>query len=237
MTSFHFLGRGAAFNVLEGNTAAYVRDGANLLLIDCGETVFQQLIARQILTGVKQVWVVVSHLHSDHCGSLGSLGHYCRYVLGIKLTVLVPEDQAYVQQLAQLLSLFGNDENSCEMTPCKQWQGAGSIRGIQYVSTEHAKGMRCYSFVLDTEEGAVFYSADTCTTETLLAFLRQHDQVSAIFMDTTDADYPGNIHLPLKKLAEALPPAMIDRTWLMHLNGPAVAEQGEKLGFHIVSII
>ena len=236
MTGLHFLGRGAAFNATEGNTAAYYREGANLLLIDCGETVFQQLISRQILTGVKHVWAVVSQLHSDHCGSLGSLIHYCRYMLGIRLTVLVPEDQAYIQQLTQLLTLFGTDENGFEMIPCSQWKGIGTIRAIQYIPTEHAMGMHCYSFALDTADGAVFYSADTCTTGTLLAFLQQHERVAAIYMDSTDADFPGNVHLPLKKLAEALPAEMIGRTWLMHLNGSAVAVQGEKLGFRTVSI-
>lgn len=236
MTELHFLGRGAAFNALEGNTAAYYREGADLLLIDCGETVFQQLIARDLLTGVKQIWVVVSHLHSDHCGSLGSLVHYCHYVLGIKLNVLVPEDQAYVQQITQLLMLFGNDENCFNMVLCKQWKGISNIRGIQYVSTEHANGMRCYSFVLDTEDGAIFYSADTCTTAALLMFLHQHDRIAAIYMDATDADYPGNVHLPLNKLTETLPTELRSRTWLMHINGAAVAEQGEKLGYHVVTI-
>ena len=40
MQSLKFLGRGSAFNTVEGNTSAYfVRDNI-LFLIDCGETVF-----------------------------------------------------------------------------------------------------------------------------------------------------------------------------------------------------
>lgn len=90
MFSLRFLGRGAAFNVTEGNTAACVKNGGELLLLDCGETVFYQLMKQHLLDGVKRLTVAVSHLHSDHCGSLGSLGHYCRYALGIRMTLLVP---------------------------------------------------------------------------------------------------------------------------------------------------
>ena len=236
MFSLHFLGRGAAFNVTEGNTAACVKNGEELLLLDCGETVFYQLMKQHLLDGVKRLTVAVSHLHSDHCGSLGSLGHYCRYVLGIRMTLLVPREEAYVQELGQLLCIFGNDENSVEMIPAEDWTGMEGIDSLRYVPTEHAEGMQCHSFVMETDEGAVFYSADTCTAATLQDFLKEHQNVFAIYMDTTSADYPGNVHLSLNKLTEALPANLRDRTWLMHVNGPAVIEQGLQLGFRVVSV-
>ena len=42
----HFLGRGAAFNPLEKSTSAYVKEGDRLFLLDCGESVFAELIRR-----------------------------------------------------------------------------------------------------------------------------------------------------------------------------------------------
>lgn len=233
MFSLHFLGRGAAFNVTEGNTAACVKNGEELLLLDCGETVFYQLMKQHLLDGVKRLTVAVSHLHSDHCGSLGSLGHYCRYALGIRMTLLVPREEAYVQELGQLLRIFGNDENSVEMIPAEDWTGMEGIDSLRYVPTQHAEGMRCFSFELQTREGAVFYSADTRTTETLQAFLRAHEDIAGIYMDATDADYPGNVHLPVTRLIEAVPQELRGRTVLMHLNGPRVAEMGKAMGFGI----
>ena len=38
-----FIGTGSAFNQDLGNTSAYIKDGETLLLIDCGETVFQRI--------------------------------------------------------------------------------------------------------------------------------------------------------------------------------------------------
>ena len=43
-----FLGRGSAFNVKEGNTAAYYKEGDKMLLIDCGETVFSTIVKHML---------------------------------------------------------------------------------------------------------------------------------------------------------------------------------------------
>ena len=80
----NFLGRGAAFNPLEKSTSAYIREGDRLFLIDCGESVFAELIRRGILKDAKEVWIAVSHLHSDHSGSLGSVTLYCTEILKFK---------------------------------------------------------------------------------------------------------------------------------------------------------
>ena len=100
-----FLGRGAAFNPLEWNTCAYVREGSKLLLLDCGETVFGELIRRRTLDGIREVWIAVSHMHSDHCGSLGSLTLYCAEILNFNARILLPQgDERYESEMRQLLN-------------------------------------------------------------------------------------------------------------------------------------
>ena len=108
----HFLGRGAAFYVEAGNTSAYLREGSRLLLLDCGESVFADLLRRGVLSGVTDITVALSHLHSDHCGSLGSLCHYCFYMLHIVPKLVLPEDAAYRADVVTLLRLFGVQENA-----------------------------------------------------------------------------------------------------------------------------
>ena len=39
----NFLGRGSAFNPVEGNNSAYFIDDNQLFLIDCGENVFGRI--------------------------------------------------------------------------------------------------------------------------------------------------------------------------------------------------
>ena len=97
-----FLGRGAAFNAEEGNTSAYFIEDNKLFLIDCGESVFATLKKRGLLE-VEEIYVLISHLHCDHCGSLGTLGLYCKYVLNKKLQFVIPHHEEYKNQLKMLL--------------------------------------------------------------------------------------------------------------------------------------
>ena len=43
----NFIGRGSAFDVREGNTSAYIKTDNNLFLLDCGESVFKEIIERK----------------------------------------------------------------------------------------------------------------------------------------------------------------------------------------------
>ena len=105
----HFLGRGAAFYTQAGNTAAYLREDGRLLLLDCGESVFAELLRRNVLSGVSSVTIALSHLHSDHCGSLGSLCHYCYYMLHLIPQIVLPADGDY---RATPFCSVGNNRNS-----------------------------------------------------------------------------------------------------------------------------
>ena len=119
-----FLGRGSAFNPGEGNTSAYLREDGRVLLLDCGETVFGRLIDRGVLADAREVYAVVSHLHSDHCGSLSTLALYCFWRMRQQLTLVTAEDPEYVGQLRRLLGLSGHTwggrggTSSCVSSSC-----------------------------------------------------------------------------------------------------------------------
>ena len=227
----HFLGHGAAFYVEAGNTSAYLREGSRLLLLDCGESVFADLLRRGVLSGVTDITVALSHLHSDHCGSLGSLCHYCYYMLHLIPQIVLPADGNYRAEVTTLLRLFGVQENAYALVPDGGDLGFLSFRSFSYVRTRHAEGMRCFSFVFETDAGGVFYSADTCTTDTLVDFLQTHPNFERAYMDSTDADYPGNIHLPIGQIAQVVPAEKRGCVYMMHLNRAACAEAGRTFGF------
>lgn len=231
-----FLGRGAAFNPALGNTSAYVREGDRLLLLDCGESVFERLVARGVLDGVREAYFAVSHLHSDHCGSLGTTVLYCRERLGAKVFMLLPPgEEAYAASVRQLLSLFGVAEDDYEVMDPARMPAFQAFSSLRYARTVHSPGMTCFSFVLETPQGGVFYSADSHTTDALEAFLRTHDQVAMIYMETTDQDIPGGVHLPLSRLQAVLTPELAARTRLMHLGSSRCIDMAKEAGFQIVS--
>ena len=72
----HFFGCGSAFNPAMGNTSAWFEMDGCLFLVDCGETVYELLMKRSNLREYRQIYVLLTHLHADHVGSLGSLISY-----------------------------------------------------------------------------------------------------------------------------------------------------------------
>ena len=231
-----FLGRGAAFYPAQGNTAACLREGDRLLLLDCGESVFAELMRRGLLEGVGEVTVALSHFHSDHCGSLGSLVHYCCFALHVPLRLIVPDDARYLDSLKTLLRLFGVPEDGYSLVSSGEALGFSALKRLDMVPTRHAEGMPCYSFVLETASGGVFYSADTNTEEPLLDFVRTHPSFERAYVDVTAAQAAAAVHLPLRRLAEVIPPALRSRVYIMHISNDACVEQAGQLGFGCVTV-
>ena len=230
-----FLGRGAAFNPLEGNTAAYWLEGRRLLLLDCGETVFRELMRLRLLDEAEETCIAVSHLHSDHSGSLGSTVLYCAEKRGRPARIICPADDGrFRTEIAQLLGLFGAKPGTYSFVPETEVTGFEGFSAIRYVPCLHAPGMNCYSIAMETPAGGVFYTADTATDDGIRDFMRTHPGFEAIYAETVNA--PRNpVHLPLAALAEAVPADLRQRVHIMHLNGEGCAEAAEALGFRVVS--
>lgn len=88
-----FIGNGSCFNTTFGNNSAYYIDEEkqSLLLIDCGESIFERIKKQKILEKVKDIYILITHMHTDHVGSLSSLLFFCEYRKGIIPTVIYPE--------------------------------------------------------------------------------------------------------------------------------------------------
>ena len=84
----NFLGIGSAWNINEDNTSAYIKKDDKMILIDCGESIARKIIANDILSGIKELYILISHTHSDHVGSLGTLLFYSKYNKQVPLHLL-----------------------------------------------------------------------------------------------------------------------------------------------------
>lgn len=231
-----FLGRGAAFNIKEGNTSAYFIEDEKLFLVDCGESVFKELVNRDILSQIKEIYVLISHTHSDHCGSLGSLGLYCQFVLQNKLKIIVPHDEDYIQSLKNLMILFGNTEKAYEFIYDDELDNFfNSFLSVRYELTKHDYMLVCYSFVFETVDGGIFYSADTRTSENLLRFIDTHKYIDCIYMEATDLKVVNDIHMNIEVLDAVVPGELKNKMWMMHLRGEECKTLIKKAGFNVVS--
>ena len=97
-----FLGSGSAFNPLLGNTSAYFVRNNKFFLIDAGETVFTKLYEMKLLEQYNDIYIIITHTHADHVGSLSSIISYSYFVLGKKVKIIHPE-----KSLIKLLEMMG----------------------------------------------------------------------------------------------------------------------------------
>ena len=91
-----FLGRGAAFNPEEGNNSAYFIENNQLFLIDCGESIFKSLMENNVLENIETINLMITHTHSDHIGSLGTLISKLFYTYNRKTNIIIPADKEYI---------------------------------------------------------------------------------------------------------------------------------------------
>ena len=149
-----FLGCGAAFYPVLGNTSAYFIKNNNLYLLDCGELVFHQLYERGMLTRYDRIYSIITHLHADQVGSLGSLISYTYFVLGKKVRVIHPEES-----VRQLLDLTGIDRNAYYFEQCTRYESDGIV--FEAVPVRHAEDMNCYGYIIEDGGRRIYYSGDS----------------------------------------------------------------------------
>ena len=98
----NFIGTGTAFSKENINNAAVYRTNDKLVLFDCAETTFHELIKQNILEKVKVIDVIITRFLSNNVGSLGTLVLYCEQN-NIKVNIIFPNKEMPYS----LLSLFG----------------------------------------------------------------------------------------------------------------------------------
>ena len=63
MNKLEFLGRGSGYNVTEGNTCGFIIKDETLLLIDCGEGIFEKVVTKNLIDGIQKI--VPANIYPD----------------------------------------------------------------------------------------------------------------------------------------------------------------------------
>ena len=242
MKGLKFIGRGSAFNTKEGNNSAYIKRNGKLLLIDCGETVFARIKELNLLEDVTDVYVLLTHLHSDHSGSLGSLIAYCYYVLKIKINVIYPN----MDKITDFLALSELDNNAFTVLKPYRCDAERILRDhklnvrIMYFHTVHTAIDNAYGYIIvDDEEKMVYYYSGDSNRYLFndMKIVSDDDDIKdyIVYQDTCLADYDGNVHLSLNKLCEAVPCREVrKKIYCMHLDSDELMIKAKQAGFNVV---
>lgn len=236
-----FLGRGSAFNSKEGNNAAFFVENNELFLIDCGESVFETLQTSGILDNVSNIYLLITHTHSDHVGSLGTLGTYSYFVKNKPMNIITGRETRKRQisdDLVEIVRIFGMTSDMVNFVDEKEFDNRyESFQKIRYVPTRHVKVLDSFGIEFYTQNGIVYYSGDTNEIAPIQVLLQSGKQIDKIYVDCTTEDYPDNIHLHLNVLEENVPPSLRNMFYCMHINNDDCIRQAKSLGFQVVTTI
>lgn len=230
-----FLGNGSAFNTKLGNTSAFIKENEKLFLIDCGETVFATLKEKKILNDVKEIFIAITHLHSDHAGSLSSLIYYMHYIKKVKTKILVDFSILYDDDLKELLRINGCQYNIMYefihiSTLAKEFD---CINKFEFIPCIHDKNLKSYSIKIDTDLGILYYTGDTSDITPLLKLFDSESLIYAIYTDTCSSDYEENVHLSINKLEKYIPKKHRNRVYCIHLDDIKLKDKISSLGFQL----
>lgn len=230
MNKLSFLGRGSGYHKSENNTSAYIKKGDTLLLIDCGETVFKKILKLNLLEGIKEVHLFITHMHSDHVGSLGGFVGYAFWAKEIKTKIYFDE----IENIKTYLELVGIKEGQFFECHLPKNIVIDELKVmVSSCETKHSKALNSYAYGLKFEKGNdIFYSGDCAETPIdLVPFL---EKGNIVYHDTCLKDGNGNVHTSLKKLCEEVPMEYRKQVYCMHIEGENFEEAAKAEGFNVV---
>ena len=230
-----FLGKGAAFYPVLGNTSAYFIYDKNLFLIDCGESVFKKVYEKDLFSEIDNIYVFITHTHSDHIGSLSSLILYCSHKIDIKTKIVIPKENKYLDSIKNILDSMGVDKSDYEFVNDVDLDNKFDVfDNIRYVETTHCDDMTSYSIIFEKDNGVIYYSGDTNELDTVKSIINGDKNIIKIYIETCSERLDSHIYY--EDLLEVIPKNLRDRVYCMHLDTLDIVDKLEENGFRIVEV-
>ncbi|PKG23316.1 MBL fold metallo-hydrolase [Niallia nealsonii] len=236
----NFIGCGSAFNTALGNNGAFIKKDHVLFLIDCGSSTFARLQKTNLLEGIEEICILLTHTHCDHIGSLGDLilyGYYSMNKLAeANVCVYAPNDL----NIKPLLRMMGVEEHTyklIEFSELTEYQYADFHIDFEPIKVPHVKELKSYGYIIHYDNKTIYYSGDCNEIPANILNRQNNGGFDLFYQDTCIAEYEGNVHLSLKKLDKLMDAKAREKVYCMHLDNGFNEEDAKKLGFNVVAPI
>lgn len=234
----NFIGSGSAFNTGMGNTSAFVKQNSSLLLIDCGGTVFHRLQELNLLDGVENLYIIITHTHPDHVGSLGEVIFYSYYILKQIPTIFFPNKEL----IESFLTSIGVSSEMYKLNGVEIFEiididdmKLGKF-SIEFLPVSHVDTIPACGFIMRLNDKSFYYSGDANNISFSVVNRIMSGEIDRIYQDTCGLDYQGNNHLSLKKLCSIVQPGYRNKIYCMHLDKHITSKEIRDNGFNVVEV-
>ncbi len=203
MIDLKFIGTGGAFNYRQGNSSAIAEVRGKKLLIDCGHTVFPELMRRELIAEIEGL--LITHLHDDHVGSLSTLLFYHYYVLRPKPKKVYVPNEAFADELKNFLTFsMQNPERFAEFLPISELPGVESLN----TTGRHVPNMTSFAYFFHDADEWVALSGDLADYQYFWSFMEKEGiRPSRVFHEMSL--FPVETHTYYKNLIPFLERAPI----------------------------
>lgn len=196
-----FSGTGGAFDVDYGNSSALVKVNGKKVLLDCGHAVFPILKKKGLIEDFD--FILITHFHDDHVGSLSALILYRNMIAPEKkLSILYP-DENFKEQLIRFLEF--SIRNPLDYV---NFQSLSSHEDISFIDTygKHVPEMNTYAYYFEEGNKIMAYSGDLGDGNALFQYFQNYSSNKEItfFHEVTFEDNipPHTYYKKLEKYKE-----------------------------------
>ena len=201
-----FLGVGGAFLPECGSSAAVVDTGAGTCtLIDAGCSTYGDLCRRGLIEQITHI--LITHLHDDHVGSLGSIINHRYHLSKAPVQLLFP---AWLREpLLTLLRLQRTNHPVENYVELRELNGANEIgeTRVQCVDTSnlHQLNMPSSGYVFRDRNSTLAYSGDVADADVLFNAIATEDKgTTVVYHDVSFDEKSHGSHVHYKELDKHL---------------------------------
>ena len=181
--SLTFLSKDSGFG--DNNNSAYVEYNNNLYLIDCGFAIFSKVKDKFDFKKYNSIYIIITHLHNDHAGTLSQLILYLYFIKSIKPFVL-----SVCKNMQKYLEITG--------TPLESYTLLNSLENLEFIETTHTQYLDSFGFCLNLDNLDILYTGDT---NTLKPFEKYFDTCNELYIDVSTT---GGAHIKIDDVLQQL---------------------------------
>lgn len=192
-----FLGTGGAFDFEKGTAAAIVEVNNKTILIDCGFSTIETLVKSDVIKGID--YILITHLHGDHVGSLPTLLPYFQYKLNLPIPKIVVPNQKMQDEISAFLSTTYELKRA-------HYVAIDDVPGVGFIDTtnQHVDGMTSFAYYFTENDHLIYYSGDINNAQTAKAFLDGRSESKIQVFHETSPSLDIAVHASYTEVQEKL---------------------------------